>query len=900
MRAPESEDELTSKTVFKDARRQYTAEELEYALSRTELFRHLKRNPVLSFIKPKLIGELTGPFHEPDFSKLTSVRLTIQALFAVLRESGFVLRAFEMERVYDWDHESWTDAIHAILDPLTVLVGTVKRNTTSTPARKAGTWGVLTPPSYASSEDSDSSVESPRRMPMRRPPRVMQLAATPAEPETPSTEGLIPKALEDAIVRLMQSTRMQTAPGTTPSAPRYASPTPGSRRATTDTVPQESTDVAIESVSSRSSSRSKRDQEEDPGYLFDLDPGLTGATAAVSTATAGAGVARVHLSAFSELKEFNGKDANAHLMAGLARQWYLQLKKSARTSWTELTDQFCVQYCGKGVSMTSRYYHASKHVNETPLEYLYRLDVAGMRAKIRYSDGEKREHELFINTLGAQEQELASRLTLMEVPDTATLEKKLRARQRGLAHQKKTLFGSNRFHQKASTPTLTPARAVHAVLIATDDYDSGREGDSDDDQICDQDRDDEERAKMFVTGHASQQENPRRDFETGFHVNLTTTDRCLRACKACGDVHEAGKCSLEEFFNQLRQWYDPQKHAPSHHREDVKLGAEVSILVTTFAREVDCQVDTSVTQECVGIRDETYFTVGKTRVKVTLAGNMVYYMDLWVGGLVGQNAIFGMNIMVPAGVRIDTSDGTACLLDEVRIQMIGRRPLYGSRMRPVMIPSLIRVAAGATWVTSLIKAPVGRRTYLRVTNIGEKSTVLDTHTTIGWWTPLDAVPLAFGFVQPGSQKYDEWQTLAYGVTSDVNDEAIFQETGGPMTERREYADPQSILGRSEKPGNPQGQHRGRKVAAISTVSREDNTEFTNAVKTREDLSPKLEHRTRLGAEPEHGPGCAAEPEHGPHLKMGSTEEPGPSFKEIPEYEYVDEEVIFHEGQDLFA
>ncbi|OWZ09004.1 hypothetical protein PHMEG_00018366 [Phytophthora megakarya] len=133
MRAPE--DELTSKTISKDAGRQYTAEELEYALSRTGLFRQLERNRVLSFIKPKLIGELTGPFHEPNFSNLTSLRLTIPALFAVLRESGFVLGAFEMERVYDWDHESWTNAIRAILDPFTVLVGTVKRNTTSTELR---------------------------------------------------------------------------------------------------------------------------------------------------------------------------------------------------------------------------------------------------------------------------------------------------------------------------------------------------------------------------------------------------------------------------------------------------------------------------------------------------------------------------------------------------------------------------------------------------------------------------------------------------------------------------------------------------------------------------------------------------------------------------------------------
>ncbi|OWY99143.1 Eukaryotic/viral aspartic protease [Phytophthora megakarya] len=410
-----------------------------------------------------------------------------------------------------------------------------------------------------------------------------------------------------------------------------------------------------------------------------------------------------------------------------------------------------------------------------------------MRAKIRYSDGtseEKREHiELFINTLGAQEQELASRLTLTEVPDTVTLEKKLRARQR--------------------------------VLIGADDYDSGREGDSDDDQMCYQDRDDEERAKMFVTGHAPQQKNTRRDFETGERRGFWT--------------HYAPD-----------KWYKQAKiHGKLNNPKAVLLldtGAEVSILDSLLLGR--------------NVRHG-----GEDAVKVTLAGNMVYYMDLWVGDLVGQNAIFEMNFMVPVGVRIDTADGTACLPAEVRIPMIGRRPLYGSRMRPVTIPSLIRVAAGQTY-----DAPVGRRTYLRVTNIGEKLTVLDAHTTIGWWTPIDAVPRAFGFVQPGSRKDDEWQSLAYGSTSDVNNEVIFQET---MTEWREYADLQAII---------------------------DNAESTHVVKTQGAFSPKLEH----------GPRLSTEPEHGRHLRMGSTEEPHPSFKDIPEYEHADEEVIFHERSELFA
>ncbi|GMF24459.1 unnamed protein product [Phytophthora fragariaefolia] len=104
--------------------------------------------------------------------------------------------------------------------------------------------------------------------------------------------------------------------------------------------------------------------------------------------------------------------------------------------------------------------------DEMPLKYLYRLNVAVMRANIFYADGtadERREHvELFINTLGSQEQDPASRLTLMEVQNVSAMEKKLRARQRGLVHQKKTLFGSSKFRQTILTsPAPGPCDPRH-------------------------------------------------------------------------------------------------------------------------------------------------------------------------------------------------------------------------------------------------------------------------------------------------------------------------------------------------------------------------------------------------------------------------------------------------------
>ncbi|OWY93101.1 hypothetical protein PHMEG_00037626, partial [Phytophthora megakarya] len=272
-----------------------------------------------------------------------------------------------------------------------------------------------------------------------------------------------------------------------------------------------------------------------------------------------------------------------------------------------------------------------------------------------------------------------------------------------------------------------------------------------------------------------------------------------------------------------------------------------------------------------------------------------------------------MNFMVPAGVRIvriDTADGTACLPDEVRIQMIGRRPLYGSKMRSVTVPSLI-VAAGQTfdvslrpeknaprlwvtrgtaWVTSVIRAPVGRRMCLRVTNITEKSVVLDAHTTVGRWTPVDSIPRAFGFVRPGSRKYDEWQNLAYETTSDVSDKEIFQESREPMTERRVYARPQMVMHRPEETQNMRVERRQEQVAVVAAISRRVAADIPP---TRDARSPGL--GDELHSEREQG--------DGPRPRTGSTDGPnqfGVDFENIPEYEHADEEVIFHEGSDLFA
>ncbi|GMF48408.1 unnamed protein product [Phytophthora fragariaefolia] len=190
--------------------------------------------------------------------------------------------------------------------------------------------------------------------------------------------------------------------------------------------------------------------DPDPHWEYDPDDIDLPTTdrAAMATMTTGSTgstmIQRVRISAISDLKEFSGKDHDedrarawlgkvksaflrdqasdgekcltiADLLSGAARNWYLQLPRSTRNKWTDLLRSFQIQYCGFGVSVARQYSHARKRSDESALEYLHRLNVTGLCARLKIKDGipkEKREHvDHFIETLGGQE--LADRLTLL-------------------------------------------------------------------------------------------------------------------------------------------------------------------------------------------------------------------------------------------------------------------------------------------------------------------------------------------------------------------------------------------------------------------------------------------------------------------------------------------------------
>ncbi|OWY98374.1 hypothetical protein PHMEG_00030876 [Phytophthora megakarya] len=189
-----------------------------------------------------------------------------------------------------------------------------------------------------------------------------------------------------------------------------------------------------------------------------------------------------------------------------------------------------------------------------------------------------------------------------------------------------------------------------------------------------------------------------------------------------------------------------------------------------------------------------YQTEGRTRIKVTLAGSLVYFFDIWVGDLTGQQAIIGMYFMVPAGIRLDLAHGSISLPDEVRIQLSGRRQHYSDKAKIVNVGQYLRIQAGES-----VELPLRLRSsihdkltkYISITNIGDEVLILHQDQRIGIWLAGDHVP---PFISIGSRRYMGWQNLALEATTDTRSEGIEAKIPlVPVVERPEYETPRMIL-----------------------------------------------------------------------------------------------------------
>ncbi|KAE9314677.1 hypothetical protein PR003_g19188 [Phytophthora rubi] len=377
------------------------------------------------------------------------------------------------------------------------------------------------------------------------------------------------------------------------------------------------------------------------------------------------------------------------------------------------------------------------------------------------------------------------------------------------------------------------------------------------------------------------------------------------------------------------KWFRQAKAIGKNNNERATLlfdsGAEVSILDSTFARKVRCTIDESQRQECVGIGENAYMTEGRTKIKVTLAGSLVYFFHAWVGALSGQEPILRMDFMAPAGIRLDLAEGTLCLPDEVRIQLSGRRPLYNGEIIPISVDRSLAILVGRSeeipirsglierqtlwvtrgkhWVPTVVRG-LGRRQYMRISNLGETTLYLGPHDRIGMWLPGDTIPRLEGYVTVVSRRYAEWQNLAFQATTDLPDDGSGEESTQPMVERPQYVTPTRILTRSNENHRPV---ISQVVASTppelmpneGTLEAEPNVtvEDPSLVETEEE--PEAEEPIRDLPLDDFSPIEAAVQDRTGTIPAETPMEPEPPEIEPPE-PHQEEPVCYHEGGELFA
>ena len=624
MKAPDSDHDVQSKKstdhdAEKEEKGSWQLDQLEQCFYWKELKKLLSSDPVLKILKPTLIGSLTGPVSAPvtPSNQLEAIR----SLMKLLEDAGYIAGSFDAQLLLECHHDQVIRAGKSLFEKLIPLTGECDCEDQAAPPGQSAPRGYHTGSSqYASAE---SEVESEDSIPIQRMSlgpsgadlireRASQKNIQGRSTEVPAESGHLQSYFEAAMKKYEEDQR------------NFARQT--ARRSRIPAIPQASyvPDVEMESVGS-CPGRQINNYEIPDTDLDDLRRPLV-AAAGISPGD-GTTTQRIRMSAIADLKEFNGRDKDedrarswiskvksaflrdqapdqekclvfGDLLTGPARNWHSQLSRSTRYSWKDLLDKFLVEYGGHSMSIGRQYYQAKKRVEETPLEYLYRLNVAAIRAKIQIRDGTvtiRREHvEHFIGTL--DDRGLAKQLTMLRLNDVDELEDTLRACQRMEDRQAQVPTGSSTFRQRF-VPKLPPApskptRAVRAIHVesASSDSDSDLsdvEVEVNHRNVCaattmdhakkfgdqrtrnedpKQDEDPEHGMPKKACSHCGSKKHDDR----GCWKRLTCqkcgrkghpSDRCYYACVACGEVHESGKCPMEEFYNLIRKWYVPTKHA---------------------------------------------------------------------------------------------------------------------------------------------------------------------------------------------------------------------------------------------------------------------------------------------------------------------------------------------------
>ena len=293
------------------------------------------------------------------------------------------------------------------------------------------------------------------------------------------------------------------------------------------------------------------------------------------------------------LKKFNiyvdianlGKSQKCQMFEMYARgevlDWYKQLMPSVKRDWDNLLKYFIMQFCEDDQSSMKKYYSAKQGEDQTPQQYFWKLNNLGRKAGKRIIGHEKKEHvaehiQHYMDTL--RDPRVRNELRTAVIARGSTMEA-----------VEEALKDYTRYSQRDKGPSFKPALKLNkkpvakvAALSTFSDDDSEEESvtyEMDRASISSEEDCGTKRVAFTDKSKTKQQKMISRNPCSHCGMENHTDDKCWKlivcrhcsrnhpetycnkVCKACGNVHEKGECALEKFYYQIKEWYDPGKHA---------------------------------------------------------------------------------------------------------------------------------------------------------------------------------------------------------------------------------------------------------------------------------------------------------------------------------------------------
>ncbi|KAE8987459.1 hypothetical protein PF011_g19569 [Phytophthora fragariae] len=239
-------------------------------------------------------------------------------------------------------------------------------------------------------------------------------------------------------------------------------------------------------------------------------------------------------------------------------------------------------------------------------------------------------------------------------------------------------------------------------------------------------------------------------------------------------------------------------------------GANVSVISASFAKKLRVRevFDHGRSLEVRGINPGIMETQRRALVKVTLGWKHAYEFEVWImDHSAGVDVVLGMDFMVPAGIRLDLFHGTARLPDEDMVPLLKSKESeesvsYGNQV--VGGPTELLAIPGREWREfRLPRRQPSRTTHeMWIRRSTRLRASCSAHEPVVLWVPKEELPRETGYARVASDKYREWQVLAY---AESRDETLFGREGKlyqewlaaqpSAVERHEYPTPRALLRR---------------------------------------------------------------------------------------------------------